>query len=66
MTITCATLLAAAQVLDVLMAAQLRIGLDYRVEPPHAFGPPITFTFIIDLPADVLRQLRAIPDTTIT
>jgi hypothetical protein len=53
-------------VLAVLIAAQLHVGLDYHVEPPDGLGPPITFTFMIDLPADVLRQLRAIPDTTIT
>ena len=66
MAITCATLLAAAKVLNVLMAAQLHIGIDYHVEPPNAFSPPITFTIRADLPADVLLQLRAIPDTTIT
>jgi hypothetical protein len=66
MTITCATAEAAVQVLAVLIAAQLHVGLDYRVEPPDGFGPPITFMFMTDLPADLLRQLRAIPDTTIT
>jgi hypothetical protein len=66
MTITCATTEAAVQVLGVLNTAQLRVGVDYRVDPPDGFGLPITFTFITDLPADVLRQLSAIPDTTIT
>jgi len=66
MTITCATVTAAVQVLAVLIAAQLHVGLDYRVEPPDALGPPITFTFMTDLPADALRQLDAIPDTAIT
>jgi hypothetical protein len=65
MTITCATAEAAVQVLDVLIAAQLHVGLDYHVEPPDGFGPPITFTFMTDLPADVIRQLRAILATTI-
>jgi len=63
MTITCATAEAAVQVLAVLIAAQLHVGIDYRVEPPDALGPPITF--MTDLPANVLRQLQAIPDTTI-
>jgi hypothetical protein len=45
--------------------ATARIGLDYRIEPPDALGPPITFSFITDLPADVLRQIHAIPDTMI-
>ena len=66
MIITCATIQAAAQVLTVLMAVQLRVDLDYRVDPPDGFGPPITFTILVELPADVLGQLRAIPDTTIT
>ena len=65
MTITCTTLLAAAKVVAVLTTAQLRIGLDYRVEPPEPFEPPTTFTILVDLPASILDQLRAIPDTTI-
>jgi hypothetical protein len=66
MTITCATIDAAVAVLAVLITAQLHVGLDYHVEPPDPFGPPITFTILVDLPADVLRQLRVIPDTSIT
>ena len=64
MTITCATLHAAAQVLDVLIRANLRLGHDFRIAPPSS-GAPIRITVLVDLPADVLRQLRAIPDTTI-
>jgi hypothetical protein len=66
MIITCGTGEAAVQLLAMLIAAQLRIGLDYRVEPPDALGPPISFTFMTDLPATVLSQLRTIPHTTIT
>jgi len=66
MTITCATTEAAVQVLAMLNTARLRVGLDYRADPPAGFGLPITITFMTDLPADVLHQLSAIPDTTIT
>ena len=64
MTITCATLHAAAHVLDVLIRARLRLGHDFRIAPLDG-GAPIRITVLATLPADVLRQLRAIPDTTI-
>ena len=63
-TITCATLPAAAQVLDVLFRANLRLGRDFRIAPLDG-GTPTRITVLVDLPAVVLRQLRAIPDTTI-
>jgi hypothetical protein len=63
-TITCATLPAAAQVLDVLIRANLRLGHDFRIAPLDG-GAPIRITVLANLPAYMLRQLRAIPDTTI-
>ena len=65
MTITCATLPAAAQVLDALIRANLRLGRDFHIAPLNG-GAPIRITVLVALPAAVLRQLRANPDTTIT
>ena len=65
MIVTCATLQAAAQVLAALIQARLRLGHDFRIAPMNG-GTPIRITILVDLPADMLRQLRAIPDTTIT
>jgi hypothetical protein len=65
MTITCATTDAAVAVLAVLIDARLTAGRDFHTAITVPFGPPITYTVLVALPADVLRQLRAIPDTTI-
>jgi hypothetical protein len=61
--IICRTIVAAVAALKVLYRANLRLGHDFRVEPPAA--APVHIRFLVGLPADVLRQLRAIPDTTI-
>ena len=65
MIVSCATLHAAAQVLDTLIRANLRLGRDFHIAPLNG-GAPIRITLLVDPPADVLRQIRAIPDTTIT
>jgi hypothetical protein len=65
MIITCATIEATAQVLAVLLDARLMPGRDFHITPQDG-GVPITVTILADLPAGVLRQLRALPDTTIT
>jgi len=64
-TITCATLHAAAQVLDALIQANLRLGRDFRIAPLDG-DATIRITVLVNLPAEVLRQLRAIPDSAIT
>ena len=64
MIILCATLEAAAQVLAVLTQAHLRLGLDFHIAPLNG-GAPMRITVLATLPADVLRQLRAIPDAII-
>jgi len=64
MTITCTTIEAAAQVLAVLIQAHLWLGRDFRIVPMD--GAPMRITVLVDLPADVLHQLRAIPNTIIT
>jgi len=65
MTIICATMQAAAQVLAVLIQAHLRVGQDFGARALDC-GAPVRITLLVELPADVLRQIRAIPDTTIT
>jgi hypothetical protein len=65
MTITRATIEATAQVLAVLLDARLRPGRDLHIAPLDG-GAPVRMTVRADLPADLLRQIRAIPDTTIT
>jgi hypothetical protein len=62
--IICRTIVAAVAALKVLYRANLRPGHDFWVEPPVA-DAPIRIRFLVDPPTDVLRQLRAIPDTTI-
>jgi hypothetical protein len=64
MTIICATAEAAVQVLAVLTGANLRLGRDFHIAPLDG-GAPIRITVLVALAADVLHQLRAIPDTTI-
>jgi hypothetical protein len=65
MIILCATFEAAAQVLAVLNQAHLRLGRDFHIAPMDG-GAPILISVLVELPADVLRQLRAIRDTTIS
>ncbi len=62
---TCATIEATALVLAVFIQAHLRLGRDFRIAPLDG-AAPVRITVMLDLPADVLHQLRAIPDTTIT
>ncbi|HJZ48684.1 MAG TPA: hypothetical protein VKE41_16015 [Roseiflexaceae bacterium] len=64
MIILCATIEAAAQVLAVLIQARLRLGHDFTIAPLNA-GAPIRITVLVQLSADVLRQIRAIPAVTI-
>jgi hypothetical protein len=65
MNITCATIDAAVAVQAVLIDAQLWPGHAFQIAVSAPFGPPITFTLLVTLPAKVLRELRSIPDTTI-
>jgi hypothetical protein len=66
MTIICATIQAATQVLAVLLDARLWPGRSFHIAVSYPLIPPFTLTILVTLPADVLRHLRAIPDTTIT
>jgi hypothetical protein len=51
-------------VLAVLNQAHLRLGRDFHIAPMDG-GASIQITVLAELPADVLHQLRAIPNTTI-
>jgi hypothetical protein len=62
--IKCRTIVAAVAALKVLYRANLQPGNDFWIEPPVA-AAPIHISFLVGPPADVLRRLRAIPDTTI-
>jgi hypothetical protein len=66
MTITCTTTDAATQALAVLIDAGLIPGRHFQIAVSVPFGPPISYTIVVDLLADVLHQLRAVRDTTIT
>jgi hypothetical protein len=64
--ITCTTIDATVAVQAALIDAQLWPRSTFYIAVSVPFGPPITFTVLVELPADVLRQLSAIPDTTVT
>jgi hypothetical protein len=65
MRIKCMTTIAAAQVLFILIDANLRPGRDFHIAGPHSPDPPIRFTLRVNLSADVVRQLQIIPDILI-
>ena len=65
MQIVCATALAAAEVVALLLRANLVPAYDFRVEP--AFEPlaPVTITLRDPLPDAVLDAIAAVPDALI-
>ena len=65
MQIACTTTIAAAEVLCILLHANLLPGGAFRVTDPLPLGTPIEFTFSVNLPADVVLELLEIPDTRI-
>jgi hypothetical protein len=65
MQIECATTIAAADVLFVLVDAHLRPGQEFHMAGPCLPDPPIRFTLRVKLPPAVVRQLQAIPDILI-
>ena len=66
MQIICATPQAAAQVLQILLAAHLQITSDFTIQPVLSTTPPITFTLLVILTAVQVTKIRAVPDTTIS
>jgi hypothetical protein len=65
MHIVCATRLAAAEVIHLLLLANLAPAHHFRVEPMLHGGEPITFTPRIPFPDDLLEQIAAVPETQI-
>jgi hypothetical protein len=65
MQIICATTRAAAQVLTILLHAELRPVRDYQIRPVLSTTPPIVFTMLHSLSDLTLAKIRAIPDITI-
>jgi hypothetical protein len=56
---------AAAQVLQILFAVQLRLADAFKICPVLSATPTITFTLLVTLTAPQVRKIRAVADTTI-
>jgi hypothetical protein len=65
MQIDCTTARAAAEVLAILLSARLRPGREFYVTGPIPPGTPVHITLNAPLPAHLVAQVQAIPDTTI-
>ena len=65
MLIVCMTMRAAADVLFILLSAHLRPGSAFHVTGPMPPGTPVHVTLNVPLGAHLIKQLQAIPDTTI-
>lgn len=65
MKIECSTTIAAAEVVSILMHANLRAGGAFRVTDPWPRGRPVYFIFRAAPPVHLVEQLRAISNTTI-
>ena len=65
MHIICTTTHAAAQVIDILFAVQLRPADTFEVHPQLSTTLPITFTMLVALTASQMRKIRALANATI-
>ena len=65
MQIVCATPRAAAQVLTLLLAANLQPIRDFEIQPIYSTTPPLIFTMLVILTAVQVTKIRAVADTTI-
>ena len=65
MQIECATTIAAADVLSILINAYLRPGREFHITDPHPPGTPVHVTLSVNLPAHVLYRVQDIPDVLI-
>ena len=65
MQIVCATPHAAAQVLTLLLAANLQPIRDFEIQPIYSTTPPLIFTMLVILTAVQVTKIRAVADTTI-
>jgi hypothetical protein len=62
MLIVCTTVDVAAQVLVILLDAQLWPRTDYKIHPVISPTPPVTFTLLRAVSPTLLSQIRALPD----
>jgi hypothetical protein len=65
MHIVCATILAAAEVATLLVAANLVPAYHFRVGPVFEPAETITFTPHVSVPDDLLKLIAAVPETQI-
>ena len=65
MQIICATTLAAAEVVALLLRANLVPAYGFRIEPIFEPLVPVTFTPREPLPEVLLNQIAAVPETQI-
>ena len=65
MQIICATTAAAAQVLAILLAADLHPVQDFEIRPILSTTPPITYTMLTVLKHAQRAKLRAVVDIAI-
>ena len=65
MKIVCRITVAAAEVLGILLSANLRPGNAFRVTGPLPPATPVHITLSTAPPDDLVKQLQAIPDTAI-
>jgi len=63
MRIVCTTTAAAAQVMVILLAAQLQPFRDYEIWPVFSITPPITYTMLTVLKRAQRAKIRAVADT---
>ena len=64
MQIVCTTAKAAAQVMAILLTAQLQPVRDYEIRPVFSITPPITYTMLTVLKRAQRAKIRAVVDTT--
>ena len=65
MRIACTTTRAAAEVVALLLGAHLRPEREFRLTGSWPPGTPIYVTLSEAIPASLVKQLQAIPDTSL-
>ena len=65
MQIVCATERAAAQVLRILLTADLRPIRDYEIRPILSTTPPITYTLLRPLTEAQVTEIGTVANTTV-
>ena len=65
MQIACTTTSAATEVVSLLLGAHLRSGREFRLTGLYPPGTPMYVTLSEAIPASFVKQLQAIPDTSL-